>query len=288
MDAPIQPLSRSPTAPVGSTGFSAHRPKRVPSLSLDLSGLPPPMLMQPPAAPTNTLLFTNLLHPDVFRPDNLQTLRDLVHQAAPLHSWAPLRSFRRIIASFFSAADAARVRGLWEGESILGEPVQVYYGRTTPLDAGAPGHIQHLALPDAGKLFFISPPPSPPHDWQMRLEGAPNKQVHADDLADALARLHHQAATPVDDLLIDHHNSHNPHNPHAMPSPASSTSASRSATTRSRSSTLVIYQPADHGSHSSLPAIAVEDLTAEPDSFVPPAPIMAHTQRPPVELMNDA
>ncbi len=153
------------------------------SLRLDLSNLPP--LVQP-TPPSNTLLFTNLLDVDIFRADNLQTIRDLVEKTAPVHSWAPLKSFRRIVVSFFDEDAAVRVRGVWDGEAILGERCHVYFGRPTPLDAVD----MHLALPDAGKLFFISPPPSPPHDWEMRLEGAPNKQVHADDLADALARLH--------------------------------------------------------------------------------------------------
>ncbi|CAK7271146.1 hypothetical protein SEPCBS57363_004468 [Sporothrix epigloea] len=292
---------------------SSMRSRRSSNLTLDLSSLPPASSAStaaPAPLPTNTLLFTNLVHPDIFRPDNLETIRDLVSQSATVHSWAPLKSFRRIVASFFSAEDAARVRAVWDGESILGAVCQVYYGRATPLgDPSAAAEAQRLTLPDAGKLFFISPPPSPPHDWQMRLEGAPNKQVHAEDLADALAKLRHQA----DDHEFDKNNKSQDDVMMRSPvsetetSPASGSAASVGATGssgrrtgRSRSSTLVIYQPAKHSAHLDLPAIAVEDMTDEcTDEELNSAtwksnistvekPILAHTARPPVELMHDA
>ncbi|CAK7230826.1 hypothetical protein SCUCBS95973_007705 [Sporothrix curviconia] len=299
---------------------SSLRSRRSSNLTLDLSSLPPAAGTTGATAaplPTNTLLFTNLVHPDVFRPDNLETIRDLVSQSATIHSWAPLKSFRRIVASFYSAEDAARVRAVWEGERILGAACQVYYGRATPLgDPSAAAEAQRLALPDAGKLFFISPPPSPPHDWEMRLEGAPNKQVHAEDLADALAKLRHQAN---DDEAETSNEDTKMHDDAAMRSPVSETGASpvsASATSRaaasssgaapvkrtgrSRSSTLVIYQPAAHSAHPDLPAIAVEDMTDEgtdeelnsatwkSSTMAVEKPIMDRTARPPVELMHGA
>jgi hypothetical protein len=149
----------------------------------------------------------------------------------------------------------------------MGERCRVYFGQHTPLDLTKDNHLE---LPDAGKLFFISPPPSPPHGWEMRLEDAPNKLVHAEDLAEALAKLHHQSA-PTADI-----------------SPISPTDgASASARTRSRSSTL-IYQPGEHGGSPHLPAISVDDMTDEPIAVSPTSemPILAHTARPPVELME--
>jgi hypothetical protein len=253
MDSPTfrpSPLSRS------STNSSKK------SLTLDLSNLPP---LDKPTPPSNTLLFTNLQNVDIFRPDNLQTIRELVAKTAPIHSWAPLKSFRRIIVSFFDEDAAVAVRAVWDGEAVLGERCNVYFGRPTPLDAPADSR---LALPDAGKLFFISPPPSPPRGWEMRLEGAPNKQVHAEDLADALAKLHQRAApeTPV--------------------SPDSPSGPGTFRGTRSRSSTL-IYQPEDHGSSSDLPAIAVEDTSeGEEEMSVADKKMLTHTARPPVELMQ--
>lgn len=152
----------------------------------------------------------------------------------------------------------------------MGHRSRVYFGKHTPVQA----RDEHLCLPDAGKLFFISPPPSPPHGWEMKLEDAPNKQVHAEDLAEALAKLHHRA------------------DPTAMScgnSPVSPAEAVERRT-RSRSSTL-IWHPEHHGVDPDLPAISVDDMTDEPEgeemSPVGPKPI-THTSRPPVELIHDA
>lgn len=245
-----------------STSASSTRSKKS-NLSIDLSSIPP---LTMPTPPSNTLLFTNLQDHDIFRPDNLQTIRDLIAKTAPIHTWSPLKSFRRIVVSFLSEESAIQVRGVWDGESIMGNRVRVYFGQPTPVEA----RDEHLALPDAGKLFFISPPPSPPHGWEMKLEDAPNKQVHAEDLASALAALSHRKPVTF-----------------TADSPISPTDGQQ---TRSRSSTM-IYCPDDHGSSPDLPAIAVEDMTDEPLDLSPAErqkPILVHTSRPPVELMNDA
>ncbi|RYP19635.1 hypothetical protein DL765_003228 [Monosporascus sp. GIB2] len=282
--------SSTPTSP--SLPVRPKHPGRgsskAPSLSLDLSNLPP--LVQP-TPPTNTLLFTNLNDLDIFRPENLQAIRDLISQTAPVETWAPLKSFRRIVVSFPDEQAAIRVRSIWDGEAIMGERCRVYFGQHTPLNnhpGGRNDPKHHLELPDAGKLFFISPPPSPPHGWEMRLEDAPNKQVHAEDLAEALAKLrHHQ--DPTSGISGD------------MPSPVSPTTTTTAAgdgaggqhqqprATRSRSSTL-IYKPQEHGGSPMLPAISVDDMTDEPTEMSPiPAekPIPAHTARPPLELMTE-
>ncbi|KAM4060132.1 calcipressin domain-containing protein [Hirsutella rhossiliensis] len=243
---------------------SSSSASRKANLTLDLSTLPP---LTQPTPPSNTLLFTNLNNVDIFRPENLQTIRDLISKTAPMHAFAPLKSFRRIVISFFDIDAAIAVRRIWDGEAVLGERLKIYYGQQTPVQA----RDEHLALPDAGKLFFISPPPSPPHGWEMRLEDAPNKMVHAEDLADALAKLHHR-----------------------NPAPESPMSPSDGSTfggrPRSRSSTL-IYRPADYGSSPDLPAVVVHDMTDEPAEMSPletSRSIMAHTARPPVELMHDS
>lgn len=110
----------------------------------------------------------------------------------------------------------------------------------------------------------------------MKNEDPPNKEVHADDLATALAKLHaknYQPATP--DMDFENENS-----------PPRS---------RQRSGTLTLYHPSDHGDSADLPEISVEDTTkvivdspaeASPMEDVRTGPIMAHTARPPVELMK--
>jgi len=252
------------TRPRASTG----RLSKKTSLTLDLSKIPP---LEQPTPPSNTLIITNLMSLEIFRADNLQTIRDLISKTAPIYSWSPLKSFRRIIVSFFDDQAAIAVRQIWDGEAILGENCRVYFGQHTPIDA----QDVHLTLPDAGKLFFISPPPSPPHGWEMKLEDAPNKMVHAEDLADALARLRHQAAA------VD-----------AGPSPISPARSNASGQ-RSRSSTLIFQPKIELGASPDLPCVTVDDMTDEPMAMSPlsipePKPILAHTSRPPVELMHDA
>ncbi|KAL5615426.1 hypothetical protein BROUX41_005472 [Berkeleyomyces rouxiae] len=246
------------------------------NLSIDLSCIP---AMPQPAPVTNTLLITNLDDPAIFGAQNLAHIRSLIEKSAPINTWSPLRSFRRIVVSFKTVEDAQKVRHIWDGESILGHRTRVFFGQDTPVGQPRDGH---LALPDAGKLFFISPPPSPPMGWEMRLEDAPNKQVHADDLADALAKLNQSALGPNDALLDS------PISPvdTSMENNAQNEGVPRM---RSRSSTL-IWHPEQHG-HSAdkmLPSIAVEDTTGEQDldDFFKTKPILAHTMRPPVELMQ--
>jgi len=105
----------------------------------------------------------------------------------------------------------------------------------------------------------------------MKLEDAPNKQVHAEDLAEALAKLHHRPATDF---------------------PASPVSDNEEGGKvgggRDRSGSTTIYDPSAHGHSPNLPAISVQDLTGENDisPIEDEKPIFAHTTRPPVELME--
>ncbi|RDL40326.1 uncharacterized protein BP5553_00305 [Venustampulla echinocandica] len=244
------------SSPSSSRSGSRSRPKS--PLSIDLSCIPP--LVQP-TPPSNTLIITNLQDPAVFHPENIQILKDLINGAAPIHSWAPLRSFSRIIVSFFEEQSAIRVRQILDGETILGQRVKIYFGHQTPIEP----KDEHLHLPDAGKLFFISPPPSPPHGWEVKMEDAPNKQVHAEDLAEALAKLHHRP------------------NPNLPASPISDGEQEG----RTRSGSTTIYDPSDHGCSPNLPAISVSVMGEEEISpLTAEKPLLAHTARPPVELME--
>lgn len=190
----------------------------------------------------------------------MQTIKDLINSSAPIHSWSPFKSMRRIIVSFFDEDAAIRIRQILDGEYIMGERVRVYFGRATPIEP----KDEHLPLPDAGKLFFISPPPSPPAGWEMKMEDAPNKTFLAEDLAQALAQLHHKSSFPN-----------------------SPVSDGDDVEGRQRSpSFTTIYDPNEQGCSPLLPAISVEDLTeADISPIEAPKPIYAQTARPPVELM---
>lgn len=104
----------------------------------------------------------------------------------------------------------------------------------------------------------------------MKLEDAPNKQVHAEDLAEALKKLH---AKPNTDL----------------PATPDGSGNEREGGLRDRSGSTTIYDPEKLGHSPNLPAISVEDLSAGEWEVSPvemEKPILAHTSRPPVELME--
>ncbi|KAL2143455.1 hypothetical protein VTI28DRAFT_10442 [Corynascus sepedonium] len=261
-----------PSPSRSSTSGSARSRKS--NLSLDLSNIPP---LVKPTPPCNTLIFTNLQSRDIFAPDNLQQIRDLISQTARIHAFSPLKSLSRIIVSFYSDEDAIAVRQIWDGEAIMGERCRVYFGQPTPLTT----QPHNLELPDAGKLFFISPPPSPPHGWEQKMEDAPNKMVHAEDLAEALARLRH------------HNNPNNTEFAGAVERSPVSPAESGRGPQRSRSSTLVFQPDPEHGASPDLPCVVIHDMTDEPEDISPiapsaPKPLKTHTARPPVELMHDA
>ncbi|AEO71738.1 uncharacterized protein THITE_2124540 [Thermothielavioides terrestris NRRL 8126] len=268
-----------PSPPSRSSTGSSSRSRKS-TLSLDLSNLPP---LTRPTPPCNTLIFTNLQSRDIFAPDNLQTIRDLISQTARIHAFSPLKSLSRIVVSFYSDADAIAVRQIWDGEAIMGERCRVYFGQPTPLTTQPD---THLALPDAGRLFFISPPPSPPHGWQQRLEDAPNKMVHAEDLAEALAKLRNHGSNNNNDNVDGAAD--------AMASPVSPSESGSGRQQRSRSSTLVFRPDPELGASPDLPCVIIHDMTDEPDEMSPVGgaqpsrPILAHTARPPIELMHDA
>lgn len=102
----------------------------------------------------------------------------------------------------------------------------------------------------------------------MKLEDAPNKQVHAEDLAEALAKLHHRSQHQ--DL---------------PPSPLSDVEMAGTSRGRSGSSTTIYMPEDDRG----LPAVTVEDCGDFEDRELemPGKAILAHTARPPVELMQN-
>ncbi|KAJ5902725.1 hypothetical protein N7495_003253 [Penicillium taxi] len=280
--------SMSPQSYPSSPSKAGHSSRSRPSLSLDLSKLPP--LIQP-SPPSNTLLITDLRDLVLFQPSSLDEIRQKITAVVPLNSFSPLPSLRRIICSFNSDKDAITIRKMLEGQRLLNRDVRprIYFGEPTPIlsedEANRPK--QHLEAPQVGKLFFISPPPSPPHGWVLRNEDPPNKDVHASDLAQALAQLktdrsESYAVDPATPVSITD----------GKRTPSWPLSASHS---RSRSSTI-IYNPEDHGHSPNLPAVMVEDMTlndedVDMDAEMSPIEMSVSktppkTSRPPVELMD--
>ena len=260
-------------------------------MHLDLTTLPP-LLIQP-SPPSNTLLITQLTNPQIFLPATLNQIQLLLsqHAGGSILTFSPLKSMRRIIITLPSSDHAIALRRILDGEEILGCRVRVYFGMHTPTES----HDQHLKAPDTGRLFFISPPPSPPQGWTMRHEDPPNKAVHADDLASALAKLSERTRSGPESTLQDE-NSTAVAAADMMDEEAdlSATEAKArlqfsAAVSGNSENTTVVYLPDDHGSHAArgLPAVTVEDVSGEKIRIEDGKKIQLHTARPPVELMLD-
>ncbi len=263
------PPSSAHSTPPGSKRHSHN-------MSIDLSDLPP---LTQPSPPSNTLLITNLQAPEIFASPTLTSIQHAINEHAPIHTFSPLKSMRRIIVTFFTTEDAISIRKVLDGESVLGSRVRVYFGQQTKIDVA--DEERYLQAPKSSKLFFISPPPSPPMGWEMRNEEPPNKDVHAEDLAAALSKLH---ARPEADVVLSVYEEMRSETRPQQCLP-------RLNTTRARSGTgTVVYDPQDHGHSPDLPAIAVEDTSAAPGDDVSPmegvGKKFSHTARPPVELME--
>lgn len=283
--------SASPPRALHSAPSVHNRSSSRPSLSIDLTNVP---ALSQPSPPSNTLLITDLNDLVLFQPSSLDAIRAQITVIARLNSFSPLPSFRRIVCSFHSDADAIAVRKHLEGNRLLNRNVRprIYFGEPTPILSEEEKHRPKrlLEAPQLDKLFFISPPPSPPHGWTMRNEDPPNKEVHASDLASALAMLKtdHVEPAPVDPAT-----------------PVSISSENRTGSwplagsqQRSRSSTI-LFNPEDHGHSPNLPAVMVEDVSlpdvededVDMDLDLSPAELSLKkmppkTARPPVELME--
>ncbi|GAB7337102.1 hypothetical protein MBLNU457_g2502t1 [Dothideomycetes sp. NU457] len=267
-------ISTPPRSRASSDTTSLKR-RHSPNLSLDLSDMPG---LSTPSQPSNTLIITNLNTPLIFTESNLASIRTAIAAQGPIYSFSPLKSFRRILVTFHSTDTAIAVRQSLDGESVFGERIRVYFGQETDIAE----KDNHLSAPEAKKLFFISPPPSPPVGWCMRDEEPPNREVHAEDLAGALARVGAEAeAKRRKDAEMSAEGS-------LSPVKNSIVGGAR----RSRSSTLV-FDPEHHstGSEVDLPAIAVEDYADDDEEDVDMEGAggkpMVHTARPPVELMEE-
>ena len=167
---------------------------------------------------------------------------------------------------------------------MLGARVRVYFGAMTKVDEAE--EERYLKTPKSGKLFFISPPPSPPMGWEMRDEAPPNKEVHAEDLAEALAKLHAKPA--ADEALRDNRNALSAASRYMGGSGASEVNRARSGTG------TMLFNPQEQTGFSSadLPAISLEDMSTglEDDDAMEGVESeelrLPHTARPPVELME--
>ena len=73
---------------------------------------------------TNTLILTSV-PVEFFIPDVLAALRDHFASYGQLHSWAPLKGFRRIVMTYWTVEDAAQARVECDGMVLADEEGKV-------------------------------------------------------------------------------------------------------------------------------------------------------------------
>ncbi|KAK9375865.1 Calcipressin-domain-containing protein [Lipomyces chichibuensis] len=203
--APLSSLSSSSPRPTCSSPVHIETREASSRLTPDSSRAPS---LVPPIPASNTLVFTGLLGSDDFDSDRVLQLRLLVESASSgsvIH-WGPVPSFGRIFAVFKNTADALEVRRKLDGiiYGSASSTIRIYFADSTPIEPllskarkGPMSEIErqrdtvHLQLPDPGRLFLISPPPSPPVGWESQLETPPNTNIGfpADILNEALTKL---------------------------------------------------------------------------------------------------
>lgn len=129
-----------------------------------------------------SLIVTNI-HDNVFINDDKKAEMEALFNkfAAEPCSFQWLRSFRRLRVNFTSPKSAANARLELHQFPILNSVITCYFAQpVTPVTA------RSLQLPAPVKQFLISPPSSPPLDWQPRPE---NEPLVNHDLLAALATL---------------------------------------------------------------------------------------------------
>lgn len=131
-----------------------------------------------------SLIVTNI-HDNVFtNADNKQEMERLFRQFAVEDedvSFQWLRSFHRLRVNFQSANAAAAARVKLHQFKIMNSVINCYFAQPV-----TPVKIRNLQPPPPEKQFLISPPASPPLDWEPRPE---NEPLVNHDLLAALATL---------------------------------------------------------------------------------------------------
>lgn len=94
----------------------------------------------------------------------------LLHGDIDIVHWATLKGFQRILAVFDSVETAGLALNVLRHEF---PEIKLFYGAHNNTSS----QQEHLQLPDRGKLWLISPPPSPPADWVPQQEDPPNREM---------------------------------------------------------------------------------------------------------------
>ncbi|KAJ3551998.1 hypothetical protein NP233_g12975 [Leucocoprinus birnbaumii] len=177
------------------------------TLSCGNSPVVSPRASSPETIRTNTLAVTSLPK-SFFEPVILELLRAHFSSFGAINQWVPLPGFARIII-VYEEEDHAENAKLRSDPIILSATqerseeliLRVFRADPNPLiprgaDFFTIPSEAYLQPPAVEKNFLISPPGSPPVGWESIREDPPNTTPLADDLMEALHKLHlHQEST---------------------------------------------------------------------------------------------
>ncbi|XP_060555432.1 protein sarah-like, partial [Ruditapes philippinarum] len=94
------------------------------------------------------------------------------------------KSFRRVRVNYVSPLFSANARVDLHEANICGQTIKCFF--LQPITLNKDDDDPHLKLPPPHKQFLISPPASPPVDWEQSLESRPKINY---DLLAAMAEL---------------------------------------------------------------------------------------------------
>jgi len=138
---------------------------------------------------TNAMVFIELPL-GIFEKESQESLKNIVESFGKLLAWVPLKSLRRIVVVFDESSvqfgQCVKVAKELLHDTELFEDVKL---RVFPLEPVYTSSTTYLQIQKAKQLWLISPPASPPSDWEAVVEEPPNAVALSSDLTSALKRL---------------------------------------------------------------------------------------------------
>ncbi|ANB13272.1 hypothetical protein AWJ20_1556 [Sugiyamaella lignohabitans] len=140
---------------------------------------------------SNTLIISGFNKQTVEDIHAVNALRSLVEETCLVHlvDWVPMKRFRRVIAVFHDENECERAKewiNSYCSTESLPPSVPSYISSlkayTTAPTLTEEDERRKLQLPDKGRLWLISPPPSPPVGWESTFESEPNRETHHPEL----------------------------------------------------------------------------------------------------------
>ncbi|KXN67648.1 Calcipressin-domain-containing protein [Conidiobolus coronatus NRRL 28638] len=142
---------------------------------------------------TNSIVITELPEVIFDSSEQLAQLNDLITSACTpgnILNFIVLKSFRRIVIIFDNFQSPYLVKNKLNNTVLNGLDINLnIYLLDYIQPTGNDNEQSYLQVDQFEQLFWLSPPPSPPADWQPQVEDGPNTKTLANDLMQALSKL---------------------------------------------------------------------------------------------------